>query len=431
MQTLADKAEKLLNEWRGDQFIFGIDVIKQIPEAVKVFGKSYFLVYGKTVEDNGQKYKLDNLLNAAGFVKLGETVGATPNSPDTDVTRVADELNALPQQPDFIISFGGGSLIDAVKASLVLYSLGGECEDYYGVDKVSAKLTEQEMTLIPQVAIMTSSASAAHLTKYSNVTNFETIQKKLIIDQAVVPALSVFDYALTDSMGYEFTITGALDGLSHLTEVYMGFDMNTADFSLIERATLVGLELILTNLKKVLDEPGNLTARQNIGLATDLGGLAIMYGSTNGPHLNSFSLVDLMDHGQAVGLLNPYYAYFFAQAIPEKLQRLCEVLKRHEFIDQEVNLENVNTIGTIYADAIRKFVKSFGYPTTLGEIKGFKREHFDRVLEAAKNPQLKVKLQAMPIPMNVDDIDEFMSSIIDAATGGDLSKIKLKPTEEV
>lgn len=428
MITLGDKAENILKEWRQDQFIFGVDVLKQIPEAAKKLGSSYFLIHGKTVEDSGEKYKLDNQLNAAGFVKLGETTGAAPNSPDTDVIRVADELNALPEPPDFIISFGGGSLIDAVKGSLVLYTLGGECEDYYGVGTVTKALEERETELLPHIAIITCSASAAHLTKYSNITNFETVQKKLIIDEKLVPNISAFDYALTDSMSYEFTITGALDGIAHLTEVYMGFNMDTAEFHLVEQAVLIGVELIIANLQKVLDEPGNLTARQNIGLATDLGGLAIMKGSTNGPHLNSFSLVDLMDHGKAVGLLNAYYAYFFAPAIPEKLRRLAEIFKKHGFIGEEINLDNEATIGNAYAEGIRNFAKSVGYPTSFAEIKGFKREHHDRILEAAKNPQLKVKLQAMPIPLTADEVDEYMGPIIDAASSGDLNRIRLRNT---
>ncbi len=430
MHKLVEKAESILKEWREDRFLFGIDVLRQVPEAACKLGKSYFLVHGKTVEESGEKYKLDNLLTSAGFVKIGETTGAAPNSPDTDVIRVAEELEALPEQPDFVLSFGGGSLIDAVKASLVLYTLGGECEDYYGVGTVTDALTARETSLIPHMAIITCSASAAHLTKYSNVTNFETCQKKLIIDDKIVPDVSVFDYALTDSMGYEFTITGALDGVAHLTEVYMGYSMEAPEFFKVEQAVLTGLELSVANLHKVLDEPGNLTARQNIGIATDLGGFAIMKGSTNGPHLNSFSMVDLMDHGKAVGLLNAYYAYFFAPAIPEKLRRLCEIFKRYGYIDAEVSLENPAAIGAAYADGIRNFAKSVGYPTTLAEIEGFGRVHYDRILEAAKNPQLKVKLQAMPVPLTAEDVDDYMGPIIDAATSGDLTRIRLKTEEE-
>ena len=87
---------------------------------------------------------------------------------------------------------GGGSTIDAVKAAIVLDVLGGEIEDYFGVDKVSEALEKSGKSLTPHVAIQTAASSAAHLTKYSNITNLETNQKKLIVDEAVVPTGACF-----------------------------------------------------------------------------------------------------------------------------------------------------------------------------------------------------------------------------------------------
>ncbi len=424
MQDIAAQAETILRDWKGNEFIFGLDVLKTLPSYLENVGRTYFLIHGKNVEEVGEKYRLDKFLELAGFVKLGESSGAAPNSPVEDVLRVTNDLNNLSEKPDMVISFGGGSLIDAAKASIVLASLGGECEDYFGVNKVTELLNGR--SLIPHVAIITCSASAAHLTKYSNITNFETMQKKLIIDDAVVPTVSAFDYSLTDTMGHEFSIVGALDAFGHLTEVYMGISEDSPHFVAVENATLIGVDLILQALQKVLDHPGNLTARHEIGLASDLGGFAIMHGSTNGPHLNSFSLVDLMDHGKAVGLLNPYYAYFFANSIPTKLRRLLDVFVKNGWLEHGVDLNDINHIGQIYFDTITKWMKSINFPITLGEIDGFAREHYERMIDAAKNPQLSSKLQAMPVPLTSDDVDCYIGGILEAATFGDLSKIKLK-----
>ncbi len=45
-----------------------------------------------------------------------------------------------------------------------------------------------------------------------------------------------------------------------------------------------------------------------------------MLGGTNGGHLTSFSLVDVLSHGRACAIMNPYYTVFFAPAIQEPLQ---------------------------------------------------------------------------------------------------------------
>ena len=68
----------------------------------------------------------------------------------------------------------------------------------------------------------TSASSGAHLTKYSNITDPVVGQKKLIVDMAVVPAFSLFDYEVTCSMPVKVTIDGALDAIAHTFEVFCG-----------------------------------------------------------------------------------------------------------------------------------------------------------------------------------------------------------------
>jgi alcohol dehydrogenase len=68
--------------------------------------------------------------------------------------------------------------------------------------------------------------------------------------------------------------------------------------------------------------------------------------------------------------------------------------------------------------------KSVGFPTRLSEVDGFSEGHIERALNAAKNPQLEMKLKAMPVPLNSSLIDEYMGAILKAATEGDLSLIK-------
>jgi len=48
----------------------------------------------------------------------------------------------------------------------------------------------------------------------------------------------------------------------------------------------------------------------------------------------------------------------------------------------------------------------------------------ERALEAAKDPQLRMKLQNMPVPLTAEMVDEYMGPILEAAQDGDLSLIK-------
>jgi alcohol dehydrogenase len=68
--------------------------------------------------------------------------------------------------------------------------------------------------------------------------------------------------------------------------------------------------------------------------------------------------------------------------------------------------------------------KSIDFPTTL-KAAGTPDTHLEKMLKAAKDPQLKMKLQNMPVPMDVaaGDIERLMRPTLEAAFTGDLSLI--------
>src|SRR5690606_22016588 len=170
----------------------------------------------------------------------------------------------------------------------------------------------------------------------------------------------------------------------------------------------------------------NLEAREAIGLATDLGGYAIMIGGTSGAHLTSFSLVDIVAHGTACGIMNPYYAVYYGKAIQEQLKVVGSVFAAHGYIDADLSKLSGRDLSLAVAEGMVAFGKSIGAPTKLSDIKGFTEGHITRALNAAKDPQLEMKLKNMPVPMTAADVDTYMAPILRAAATGDMSVIKEK-----
>jgi alcohol dehydrogenase len=427
MHALADTARELLRDFEGNSYIFGPGAIRDVGGLAARAGERWLLVTGRSSRQNGMGPALEVAFREAGLSIVGQCAGARPNSPVEDVLRVRGEL--LAAEPDAVVGLGGGSLIDALKASVVLATLGGACEDYYGVGKVSDRLAETSKRLPPVLAVQTASGSGAHLTKYANVTDMAGPQKKLFIDDAVVPPLALFDYDATVTMSREFTAVGAFDGICHLLEVYLGIPPGDPRLSLVQRIALVGLELIIGSLPQVLRDPTSTTPRESIGLGTDLGGHAIMVGSTNGPHLNSFSLVDVMDHGKATAILAPYYTYFFAPAVPDRIARVGEIYQRYGHLGSRHDLPSTEPLetGALLAEGMMHLARTVGFPTSLGEVPSYTDVHEQRMLSAAKDPALASKLESMPVPMRPEDVDRYMANILRAARGGDLSLISPPP----
>jgi alcohol dehydrogenase class IV len=272
------------------------------------------------------------------------------------------------------------------------------------------------------MAVETSASSGTHLTKYSNVTDLVAGQKKLIVDDAIVPFHAVFDYAVTVSMPASLTIDGALDAMSHAMEVFYGASADK--YELCKEIAETVLDLALNATKRAVDAPHDLEAREALGLATDLGGYAIMVGGTNGAHLTSFSLVDVTTHGRACGVMNPYYTVLFAGSIEKHLKALGARYAAAGHVKEGFETLSGRELALAVAEGMMSFALSIGAEVKLGDFPKFTPEHVARALAAAKDPQLKMKLQNMPIPMSVDQIDEYMGSVLEGAASGDFSKVK-------
>ncbi|HHE73062.1 MAG TPA: iron-containing alcohol dehydrogenase, partial [Chloroflexi bacterium] len=273
------RARQYVDEFKGDSYVYGLGALAAVGSLVAPLGTRIALVRSSFRGSDGFVWTLRRALARVGVAVIGEIRGPAPNAPREDLVRITRQLDAL--DPDVVVSFGGGSCIDATKAALVLHSLGGDIDSYFGTGLVSGALERQNVSLVPHVAIQSASSSAAHLTKYANITNLQTGQKKLIVDDAIVPRAAVFDYAATFTAPATLTADGAMDGFSHALEVLYGA-VRRPDYERIEAISLECIRLVVNYLPSALAEPTDSVAREAVGLATDLGGYAIMLGGTNG-----------------------------------------------------------------------------------------------------------------------------------------------------
>ncbi|MGB2906613.1 MAG: iron-containing alcohol dehydrogenase [Candidatus Aminicenantaceae bacterium] len=425
MEKLKDHARELIDTFKGSDYIYGLGCLDRIGELAAPFGSRALLITSLDRRDQKSYAAILDSLSSAGVEVAGQTTSSRPNTPREDVLRMRQAV--LDTQPDFVLAASGGSGIDAAKASVVLADLGGEFDEYFGTGKVTDKIQDSGLTMRPCLGLQTASGSSAHLTKYSNITDLTAHQKKLIVDDAIIPPRCLFDYSLTATMSPDFTLDGAFDGISHCLEVYYGAPPEI--IGLAEDIALSGIELTLAYLERSLIAPNDLEAREALGLAADLGGYAVMVGGTNGGHLTSFSLVDILSHGRACAIMNPYYTVFFAPAIQRHLKNLAGLLLRYDLIASGVAALSGRELGEAVAQGLMAFSRRVGYPTHLKEVPGMTETHLSRTLEAAKDPQLDMKLKNMPVPLSAGLVDEYMGPILEAAYTKDLSLIRSMASE--
>jgi len=430
MADAISRAKAILGDFKGDTYAFGFDVLVRIGSFAATLadrpgaGKRIMFVGPLQFEwFTPYKDKALSYLTKAGLEIVDVVQGAGPNAPFVDVYRIHSHI--MHKRPDVLVVMDSGSSIDAVKAAAVLATLGDitpEIDPLFGVGKVTEICQQSGRTIMPVLAIMTAASSGAHLTKYSNITDPVKGQKKLIVDEAIIPPRSIFDYMVTVSQPTSLTQDGALDGCAHCLEIYYGAKGDTE--AKAREVAEVGLDLLVSGLDDLRKNPQSLDARMKLGLGTDLGGYAIMIGGTSGAHLNSFSLVDVLSHGRACALMNPYYTVFFAPAIEDKLRVVGDIYKKHGYIQADLDKLKGRDLGVAVAQGMINLSKAIGFPTKLTDVAGITQDHVSRCLTAAKDPQLEMKLLNMPVPLKASQVDDYMGPILQAAWTGRFEVIK-------
>jgi len=418
-------ARSALKRFKGRNYVHGLHCFDRLGEFLSSVPQPVAVVMGGIGKPWGAAVakRVEGVLKAAGIEPAGEVIpGARPNTPREDVERIVGELRRM--KPAAVMAVAGGSGIDAAKAAIGALALGEKhsLDECFGVGKVTELLRQEGARPLPLIAVQLAASSGAHLTKYSNITDPETSQKRLIVDGAIAPPRALFDYSFTVTMPKDLTADGALDGIAHAVEVLYGLKGEP-----LEKMTPVlslAVDLILRYAKSACEEPDDLEAREALGLGTDLGGYAIMVGGTSGAHLTSFSLVDILSHGRACAIMNPYYTVLFAPAIEPPLRTLGEVFEANGYMGPRFKRLSGRDLGVAVAEAMMAFSREIGLPTRLSDVEGFTDDHIRRALDAAKRPELAMKLANMPVPLTAQTVDPYMEPVLQAAKSGDFSLIR-------
>ncbi len=420
-----EQAQTHIARFKGRAYVYGVHCFEKLGEHARTLGSRAVVVASGFGKPWGPPLheRVREALASAGVATDDFVPGARPNAPREDVLRIATALAG--QTPDLVVAVGGGSTIDAAKAAVARMALAPGhpgLDEYFGTGQVTRLLADTGKQMLPMLAVQLAAGSAAHLTRYANITDAGTAQKMLIVDDAVVPPRCLFDYAQTTTMSPEFTMDGALDGVSHCLEVFYG-----ASGDVLERVrpvALLGIELLVRHVKPACAEPDDLAAREALGLGTDLGGYAIMLGGTNGAHLTSFSLVDVLSHGRACALMNPYYTVFFAPAIEDRLREVGEIYRAAGYTRINLSALHGRDLGLAVAEAMLNLSRDIGFPLTLGEVAGFTPAHIERALAAARDPRLAMKLQNMPVHLASEQVNDYMGPVHEAARTGHFAVIR-------
>ena len=222
---------------------------------------------------------------------------------------------------DFVIGIGGGSPIDAAKA-IAVFGANPELEllDVYNLDWKNKAL--------PIVAIGTTAGTGTEMNPFSVLTKPDG-RKQSISRSDCFPTISFGDYSYTNTVPLSFTISTALDALSHAVEGYFINDANKISDIFAVEAIKVLVDTLpklkeLSSTKEITEE-----IREQLYYASICAGVTLRRTSTTYCHSLGYHLTENYDysHGIACAVFLPGFIKRQKGLMPEKALKLEESIK--------------------------------------------------------------------------------------------------------
>jgi alcohol dehydrogenase len=122
--------------------------------------------------------------------------------------------------------------------------------------------------------------------------------------------------------------------------------------------------------------------------------------------------------------MNPNHVVPFAPAVGQLLWMLANVFKDARLTEADMDALSGRDLSMAAPKAIVELSQRAGFRTTRGEVEGFAQRYMAGTFTAAKSPQLKMKLENMPVPLTGQMVDDCRRSALEATRTGDLGLIK-------
>lgn len=223
--------------------------------------KAILVVGGGSMKRFGFVDKVVGYLKEAGIeTQLFENV-----EPDPSVETVMKGAEAMTQfQPDWIISMGGGSPIDAAKAMWAFY----EYPEVKFEDLIIPFNFPTLRTKAKFIAIPSTSGTATEVTAFAVITDYAKGIKYPMADFNITPDIAIVDPALAETMPKSLTAHTGMDALTHAVEAYV----STLHSPFTDPLAIKAIQIVNSDLIKSFD--GSAESKEIMHYGQCLAGMA-------------------------------------------------------------------------------------------------------------------------------------------------------------
>ncbi len=318
--------------------------------------KAILVVGGGSMKRFGFLDKAVGYLEEAGMeVKLFENV-----EPDPSVETVMKGAKMMQEfEPDWIISMGGGSPIDAAKAMWAFYEYPETTfEELIIPFNFPTLRTKAKFCAIPST-----SGTATEVTAFSVITDYAKGIKYPLADFNITPDVAIVDPDLAETMPAKLTAHTGMDAMTHAVEAYV----STLHCDYTDPLALHAIKMIHNDLKASYD--GDMDARDRMHNAQCLAGMAFSNAL--------LGIVHSMAHKTGAAYTGGHIVHGCANAmyLPRVIQYNAkneEAAKRYAEIASFIGLKGESTEELVkaFVDELKAMNAALNIPNGIKEYEG-------------------------------------------------------------
>jgi len=232
------------------KIVFGKGSIAKLSSLIPATAKVLLVYGGGSIKRNGA---YDQTIQALQGYQLREFSGIEAN-PKYETLMQAVKI-VREEKIDFLLSVGGGSVLDGTKFIAAASPFPGE--DPWDIVAKHQRVKEA----IPLGAVLTLPATGSEMNAFAVISRFSTQEKLAFSSSHVFPRFSILDPETTKTLDRRQTANGVVDAFAHVLEQYMTHPVNAP---LQDRQAEAVLLTLLQEGPRVLAQPNDYDSRANI-----------------------------------------------------------------------------------------------------------------------------------------------------------------------
>ena len=374
----------------SDRIVFGKGVISKVREIVPDLGRKALIVCGS---GSVPLEPLTQLLDAGGAAWEIFRVTHEPDIPTIE----AGLTQAKSTGCEFVIGFGGGSIIDTAKAISALLTNSGSLMDYLEVIGKGQKISHQAA---PMIALPTTAGTGSEVTRNAVIASPEHHVKVSMRSPLMIPSVAIVDPELTYSVPPAVTASTGMDALTQVIEAYVSNKANPMTDAIAREGIRRGARSLLAAYR----DGSNESAREDMALTSLFGGLALANAGLGAVHGFAGPIGGMFNapHGAICASLLPYVMKYNAQVI-RKLPEMTLVSDRFRDVARWVtgNPDSEMMDGVRWIEALAHDLKIPG----LREI-GIEKSDFPQIIEKSK---VSSSMQKNPVRLDEEILEAILT----------------------